>query len=182
MAHTVTVRHPAEHPLLINHPVTCLCLALQVAYNVSWVVNILLFVAKAVAFYFSGSKAVLASLVDSMVGACHGVPHSIHRVSVMTQGVSQHPQGALRPGYAHGTVCHVRRRTRAPAHTAASTPWPRLARTHTRTHTGGSTPCQRQAHTQAHSPPHPPPPPLSGPPHPPPLTGGPSQPGCHLCG
>ncbi len=39
----------------------------QFAYNVSWVVNILLFVAKGYAWWFSGSKAVLASLVDSFV-------------------------------------------------------------------------------------------------------------------
>lgn len=35
--------------------------------NVSWVVNILLLVAKGYAWWISGSKAVLASLVDSLV-------------------------------------------------------------------------------------------------------------------
>ncbi|KAG1681364.1 hypothetical protein FOA52_007412 [Chlamydomonas sp. UWO 241] len=40
---------------------------LQLAYTISWVVNFLLLGAKAYAFWLSGSKAVLAALVDSFV-------------------------------------------------------------------------------------------------------------------
>lgn len=40
---------------------------LAIAYNVSWVVNILLLAAKGYAWWISDSKAVLASLVDSVV-------------------------------------------------------------------------------------------------------------------
>lgn len=39
----------------------------RIAYNLSWAVNILLFGAKIYAFYVSHSKAVLASMVDSIV-------------------------------------------------------------------------------------------------------------------
>lgn len=43
------------------------CAPLPHTDNVSWVVNILLLVAKGYAWWISGSKAVLASLVDSFV-------------------------------------------------------------------------------------------------------------------
>jgi cation diffusion facilitator family transporter len=39
----------------------------SLAMNISWVVNVLLLIIKAIAFVFSSSKAVLASLVDSIV-------------------------------------------------------------------------------------------------------------------
>ena len=43
----------------------------------SWVVNIALFAAKFYAFWISGSKAVLASLVDSFVDLVLGGMHAL---------------------------------------------------------------------------------------------------------
>jgi len=40
---------------------------MQFALNFSWLVNVLLFVTKAYVWWLSASKAVLASLVDSLV-------------------------------------------------------------------------------------------------------------------
>jgi len=60
-------------PFIINvpddeEPITSgLQAKLDFAYNVSWLVNLLLLVSKGYAWWISGSKAVLASLVDSFV-------------------------------------------------------------------------------------------------------------------
>ena len=69
------------------------------ADNVSWVVNIALFIAKFYAWYISGSKAVLASLADSFVDL----------VSQIVIFVAEWQSKKIDPRFPVGQVCGVER-------------------------------------------------------------------------
>ena len=67
---TITPGAPAETPLQTTaqrEATAAFARKVRIGINASWVVNILLLIAKTVVFVMSGSYAVLASAVDSLV-------------------------------------------------------------------------------------------------------------------